>query len=44
MARIVSEGAPALYDFSSSYFEGNSCPLAKIGYSRDGKRNTPQVN
>jgi hypothetical protein len=20
------------------------CPLAKIGYSRDGKRNTPQVN
>ncbi len=34
----------ALYDLSSSYFEGNSCPLAKIGYSRDGKRNTPQVN
>jgi len=33
-----------LYDLSSSYFEGNSCPLAKIGYSRDGKRNTPQVN
>jgi transposase len=29
---------------SSSYFEGNCCPLAKIGYSRDGKRNTPQVN
>ena len=29
---------------SSSYFEGNCCPLAKIGCSRDGKRNTPQVN
>jgi len=43
-ARHLSEGALALYDLSSSYFEGNCCALAKIGYSRDGKRNTPQVN
>src|SRR5579859_7745413 len=43
-ARHFSEGALALYDLSSSYFEGQCCPLAKIGYSRDGKRNTPQVN
>ena len=43
-ARHLCEGALALYDLSSSYFEGNCCPLAKIGYSRDGKRNTPQVN
>ena len=43
-ARHLSEGALALYDLSSSYFEGQCCPLAKIGYSRDGKRNTPQVN
>ena len=43
-ARHLSEGAIALYDLSSSYFEGQCCPLAKIGYSRDGKRNTPQVN
>jgi hypothetical protein len=43
-ARHLFEGALALYDLSSSYFEGSSCPLAKIGYSRDGKRNTPQVN
>jgi hypothetical protein len=43
-ARHLSQGALVLYDLSSSYFEGNSCPLAKIGYSRDGKRNTPQVN
>jgi transposase len=43
-ARHLCEGALALYDLSSSYFEGNSCPLAKIGYSRDGRRNTPQVN
>ena len=42
--RHLSEGALALYDLSSSYFEGHCCPLAKIGYSRDGKRNTPQVN
>jgi transposase len=43
-ARHLAEGALALYDLSSSYFEGRCCPLAKIGYSRDGKRNTPQVN
>jgi transposase len=43
-SRHLSEGALALYDLSSSYFEGHCCPLAKIGYSRDGKRNTPQVN
>jgi hypothetical protein len=33
-----------LYDLSSSYFEGSCCPLAKLGYSRDGKRGTLQVN
>ena len=43
-ARHLSEGSLALYDLSSSYFEGHCCPLARIGYSRDGKRNTPQVN
>lgn len=31
------------YDLSASCFEGSHCPLAKIGYSRDGKRNKPQV-
>lgn len=43
-ARHLERGALALYDLSSSYFEGTHCPLAKIGYSRDGKRNKPQVN
>lgn len=43
-ARHLAEGTLALYDLSSSYFEGRCCPLAKIGYSRDGKRNTLQVN
>ena len=33
-----------LYDLSSSYFEGTCCPLAKLGYSRDGKRGLLQVN
>ena len=42
--RHLAEGGLALYDLSSSYFEGRCCPLAKIGYSRDGKRNTLQVN
>lgn len=43
-ARHLGHGALALYDLSSSYFEGTHCPLAKLGYSRDGKRNKPQVN
>ena len=33
-----------LYDLSSSYLEGRSCPLAQLGYSRDGKRGKLQVN
>lgn len=43
-ARHLTEGALALYDLSSSYFEGVTCPLAKLGYSRDGKSGTLQVN
>jgi transposase len=41
--RHLKDGEIVLYDVSSSYFEGRSCPLAKLGYSRDGKRGTPQV-
>ncbi|MGH8208645.1 MAG: IS1634 family transposase [Steroidobacteraceae bacterium] len=43
-ARHLSAGGLALYDLSSSYFEGKCCPLGKIGHSRDGKKNKPQVN
>jgi transposase len=43
-ARHLSEGAFALYDLSSSYFEGKCCPLGKIGHDRDGKKNKLQVN
>ena len=42
--RHLSAGGLVLYDLSSSYFEGLTCPLAKLGYSRDGKRGTLQVN
>lgn len=41
--RHLGEGELVLYDVSSSYFEGRCCPLAKLGYSRDGKRGTLQI-
>ena len=43
-ARHLKDDSLVLYDLSSSYFEGSHCPLAKLGYSRDGKRGTLQVN
>jgi hypothetical protein len=33
----------ALFDLSSSWMEGSHCPLAKRGYSRDGKKNRTQI-
>jgi transposase len=42
--RHLKEGDMVLYDLASSYFEGVKCPLAKLGKSRDQKRNTLQVN
>src|SRR5919198_735449 len=41
--RHLKDGELVLYDVSSSYFEGRTCPLAKLGYSRDQKRGTPQI-
>jgi transposase len=43
-ARHLSPGGLVLYDLSSSYFEGSTCPLAKLGYNRDGKKGLLQVN
>ena len=43
-ARHLSSGGLVLYDLSSSYFEGSCCPLAKLGYNRDGKRGLLQIN
>jgi|SRR5579859_6894089 len=43
-ARHLAAGGLVLYDLSSSYFEGTTCPLAKLGHDRDGKRGLLQVN
>ena len=41
--RHLKDGELVLYDVSSSYFEGRSCELAKLGYSRDQKRGSLQI-
>jgi len=41
--RHLADGEMVLYDVSSSYFEGRTCPLGKRGYSRDGKPGLPQI-
>lgn len=43
-ARHLREGGLVLYDLSSSYFEGTTCPLARLGHNRDGKKGLLQVN
>ena len=39
-ARHLSEGSLVLYDVTSSYYEGRTCPLARFGHNRDGKKGT----
>jgi transposase len=41
--RHLQNGTLVLYDVSSSYMQGRCCPLAKRGYSRDGKKGTLQI-
>jgi transposase len=41
--RHLAEGTLVLYDVSSTYFEGRHCPLARIGHSRDGRFDRPQI-
>jgi hypothetical protein len=43
-ARHLREGGLVLYDLTSSYFEGTTCPLAAFGHDRDGKKGKRQVN
>ena len=43
-ARHLQEDGVMLYDLSSTYFEGSTCPLAFFGYNRDGKSGKMQVN
>jgi len=42
-ARHLQDGTLLLYDVSSSYFEGRTCPLAKFGHSRDEKPGKLQI-
>jgi hypothetical protein len=41
--RHLRGGTLVLYDVSSSYLEGRCCPLARLGYNRDGKRGKLQI-
>ena len=43
LAPEVNPSRMALYDLSSSPMTGTKCPLAKRGYSRDGKKGLPQI-
>jgi len=43
-ARHLRDNGLVLYDLSSSYFEGVTCPLAAFGHNRDGKKGKLQVN
>ena len=42
-ARNHTPGELYLYDITSSYFEGETCPLAAYGYNRDKKKGKKQV-
>lgn len=42
-ARHLSDGTQVLYDVTSSYYEGRTCPLMRFGHDRDGQRGRPIV-
>ena len=39
----LTNGGLVLYDVSSSYYEGETCPLARYGHDRDGKTGRPII-
>src|SRR4051794_29768926 len=41
--RHLNAGALVLYDVTSSYYEGKTCPLARRGHDRDGKTGCPII-
>lgn len=41
--RHLQDGTLVLYDLTSTYFEGNTCPLARRGHSRDRKQGKLQI-
>jgi transposase len=42
-ARHLREGGLVLYDVSSSFYEGRTCPLAQFGHDRDRKNGLPII-
>jgi transposase len=42
-ARHLHDDGVALYDVSSSYYEGHTCPLARYGHDRDGHTGRPII-
>jgi transposase len=42
-SRHLAEGGLVLYDVSSSYYEGHTCPLARRGHDRDGRKGLPII-
>jgi len=41
--RHLAEQTLVLYDVTSTYFEGRTCPLARFGHSRDGRKDKLQI-
>ncbi|GAG00028.1 unnamed protein product, partial [marine sediment metagenome] len=39
----LADGTLVLYDLSSTYFEGRTCPLARLGHPHDGKKGKLQI-
>ena len=39
----LENGVLVLYDITSTYFEGRTCPLARYGHSRDGRKDKLQI-
>jgi hypothetical protein len=39
----LKDGVLLLYDISSSYYEGETCPLARFGHNRDEKKGKLQI-
>jgi transposase len=42
-ARHLRDGGVVLYDLTSSYYEGRTCPLARFGHDRDGRTGCPII-
>jgi Transposase DDE domain len=41
--RHLADGGLVLYDVTSSYYEGRTCPLARFGHDRDGQKGRPII-